>query len=86
MKKVVSIIKPFVVQQNVFVYEDSNKVDVISIPLNDIQDAIVDMAYKYDVKEIDLIGSKKYSKGIEEKIKENEMTKFSKNELVINIK
>ena len=85
MKKIVSVIKPFTVQQNVFVYEDGNKIEVISTPLNDIQNTMVEIADKYNINEIELIGSKKYSKGIENKIKEIEMTKYNENKLNIKL-
>ena len=60
MKKIVSVIKPFVVNQNVFVYEDGNKIDVLSVPLNDIQNILVNTATQYEVTDIELIGSKKF--------------------------
>ena len=69
MKKIVSVIKPFVVNQNVFVYEDGNKIDVLSVPLNDIQNILVNTATQYEVTDIELIGSKKYLNGIVNKIK-----------------
>lgn len=84
MKKIVSVIKPFIVNQNIFVYEDGNKIDALSAPLNSIQDILIETANKYNITEIELIGSKKYSKGIENKIKETEMSKYNQNK--INIK
>ena len=85
MKKIVSVIKPFIMNQNVFVYEDGNKVDVLSVPLNDIQDILVETATKYEVTDIELIGSKKYLNGIVNKIKETEMSQYNEHKLNINI-
>lgn len=85
MKKIVSVIKPFVVNQNVFVYEDGNKIDVLSVPLNDIQDILVNTATQYEVTDIELIGSKKYLNGIVNKIKETEMSQYNEHKLNINI-
>ena len=85
MKKIVSVIKPFVVNQNVFVYEDGNKIDVLSIPLNDIQNILVNTATQYEVTDIELIGSKKYLNGIVNKIKETEMSQYNEHKLNINI-
>lgn len=85
MKKIVSIIKPFVINQNVFVYEDGNKIDVLSVPLNDIQNILVNTATQYEVTDIELIGSKKYLNGIVNKIKETEMSQYNEHKLNINI-
>ena len=85
MKKIVSVIKPFVVNQNVFVYEDGNKIDVLSVSLNDIQNILVNTATQYEVTDIELIGSKKYLNGIVNKIKETEMSQYNKHKLNINI-
>ena len=85
MKKIVSVIKPFVVNQNVFVYEDGNKIDVLSVPLNDIQNILVNTATQYEVTDIELIGSKKYLDGIVNKIKETEMSQYNEHKLNINI-
>ena len=85
MKKIVSVIKPFVVNQNVFVYEDGNKIDVVSTPLNDIQSILINTATKYEVTDIELIGSKKYLNGIKNKIEEEEMTQYNEHKLNIKI-
>ena len=85
MKKIVSVIKPFVVNQNVFVYEDGNKIDVISVPLDNIQDVLINTATKYEITDIELIGSKKYLNGIVNKIKETEMSQYNEHKLNINI-
>lgn len=85
MKKIISVIKPFVVNQNVFVYEDGNKIDVLSVPLNDIQNILVNAATQYEVTDIELIGSKKYLNGIVNKIKETEMSQYNEHKLNINI-
>ena len=85
MKKIVSVIKPFIINQNIFVYEDGNKIDVLSVPLNDIQNILVNTATQYEVTDIELIGSKKYLNGIVNKIKETEMSQYNEHKLNINI-
>lgn len=85
MKKIVSVIKPFVVNQNIFIYEDGNKIDVISAPLNEIQNILINTASKYEITNIELLGSKKYLNGIVNKIKEAEITQYNENKLEIKI-
>lgn len=85
MKKIVTVIKPFIMQQNIFVYEDGNKIDLFSVNLEDIENSLIETAKKYDVTDIELIGSKSYSKGIKNKIEVAEMNKYNENKLNIKI-
>ena len=85
MKKIVSVIKPFIINQNIFVYEDGNKIDAVSVPLNNMQDILINKANKYEITEVELIGSKKYLNGIIKKIQEEEMTQYKENKLNIKI-
>lgn len=85
MKKIVSVIKPFIINQNVFVYEDGNKIDVLSVPLDDIQNILINTAIKYEVNDIELIGSKKYLNGIINKVQEEEIKQYNANKLNIKI-
>ena len=83
MRKIVTVIRPFTLNQNVFVYEDGNKIDVVTTDLESIVDTIIEISAKYEAKEIQLIGSKNFSKGIQERIETAEMTKYGKKELKI---
>lgn len=85
MKKIVSVIKPFVINQNVFVYEDGNKIDVLSVPLDNIQNILINTAIKYEINDIELVGSKKYLNGIINKVKEEEIKQYNANKLNIKI-
>ena len=85
MKKIVSVIKPFVINQNVFVYEDGNKIDALSVPLDNIQNIIFNTAIKYEANNIELIGSKKYINGIVNKIREIEIAQYNEEKLNITI-
>jgi len=85
VKKIVSVIKPFIINQNVFVYEDGNKIDVLSVPLDNIQNILINTAIKYEVNDIELIGSKKYLNGIINKVQEEEIKQYNANKLNIKI-
>ena len=85
MKKIVSVIKPFIMNQNIFIYEDGNKIDALSVSLDDIHEILVDTAIKYEATEIELIGSIKYLNGIANKIKETEINKYNENKFNIKI-
>lgn len=85
MKKIVSVIRPFLMKQNIFVYENGNKIDVTSAPLNAIETVLVETAKKYDVKTIELVGPKSYSAGIKLRVEGAEMDKYNKNDIEVKI-
>ena len=85
MKKIVSVIKPFTMQQNIFVYEDGNKIDALTANLDNIQEILLDTAMKYNANEIQLVGAKNYSKGIKNKIEELEISKYNENKIIIDL-
>jgi hypothetical protein len=86
MKKIVTVIKPFTLNQNVYVYEDNEIVDVNQVKLSDLQDTIVTMANEYKANDVTLVGAKKFSTGIKNKIKEVEMAKYNCNKLNIEVR
>ena len=85
MKKIMSVIKPFILEQNVIVYEDGNKLDVISCTINDMPEAMLQLAKQYDLNNIELAGPVSYLKGIQKQIQELEMSTYSTNNIEIKL-
>lgn len=85
MKKIVSVIKPFTYNQNVFVYEDGNKIETTITNLDNLSNTLFELIDKYNTNEINLIGNLKFSKGIKEKIENAEMTKYNDNKINIEL-
>lgn len=83
-KKIVGLLKPFILKQEFYIYEDSNKIDAISISVEDIAETVLNLTNQYSINQLDLIGPKKYSQGIGNKIKELENTKYNVNNIEIN--
>lgn len=83
MKKIVCVIRPFTMNQNVSIYEDTTLINTISIPLEQIEENILNLAYEQSINDILLIGSKKFNKNKKEEILKAEMTKYNKN--ILNI-
>lgn len=83
MKKIIAITNPFVVKQTVYVYEDGNKININEPKMEDLENTILSFSKDYDIKDITLIGSKQYNKGIEKRLKEQELSKYNKSELNI---
>ena len=69
MKKIISILQPFELEQKIFVYEDGNKIDAQQVRIDDLPVTILELANKYQISQIDLLGPKQYSRGICSKIK-----------------
>ena len=85
MKKIVSVIKPFTYNQNVFVYEDGNKIETTITNLDNLSNTLFELIDKYNTNEINLIGNLKFSKGKKEKIENAEMTKYNDNKINIEL-
>ncbi len=85
MKKIVSVIKPFIMEQNIFVYEDGNKINVSTSNIEDLDQMILKLADEYEVTEVNLLGPTNYSKGLKTKIENAEITKYKENKLEIKL-
>jgi len=85
MKKIISFIKPFTYTQNIFIYENGNKIDVVSTDLDNLSNTLFELVDKYETNDIELLGNLKFLKGVKEKIEVAEMTKYNENKLNINL-
>ena len=83
MKKIVCVIRPFTINQNISIYEDTTLIDTINVPIEQIEEKILNLAYEQSINDILLIGSKKFNKKKKEEILKAEMTKYNKN--ILNI-
>jgi hypothetical protein len=84
-RKIIGIIRPFIAKQNLYVYEDGNKIDSASPKLEDINKTIFSFIDKYDVQQLDLVGPKQYNRGLAKQFQEEELAKFSENKIHINL-
>ena len=85
MRKIVSVIKPFIFEQNIIVYEDGNKIDVVACNVNELPNNILQLANQYELTNIELAGPTSYLKGIKKQIQELELTAYETNNLEIKI-
>jgi hypothetical protein len=85
MRKIVGLIKPFDLKQNLYVYEDGNKIESASPQLDNINNTIFALADKYNIVQVDLVGPKQYIRGLTKKLQEAEMAKYNENKININI-
>lgn len=84
-RKIVGVIKPFDMRQDVYVYEDGNKLDHNEPKMDNLSNVILALSRKFNLTEVDLLGPKQFTKGLVRQIKEDELNKYSENTLNINI-
>ena len=85
MKKIIAVLRPFDRKQNIYVFEDNNKIDEKQTTLEDFNISIFQLSKEYEITQVDLSGPKQFSRGIKRKLEEAEIEKYSENKLVINI-
>ena len=84
--KIIGLINPVAPFQEIYVYENGNKVDVVNSKVDMIADTVINLAKRYNVSDIELFGAKSYAAGISKQIQEAELSMYNKNVLNITIK
>lgn len=85
MKKIIGIIQPFMAIQQIYVYEDGNKLDAAAVELNKVKNVVLAIAEKFEITDIDLKGPSKFLEGIKADILKEELAKYGANKININI-
>ena len=84
-KKIVSIIRPFNLIQEIHIYDNGMEVDEINTSLKDFNNTIFNIVNTEDINQIDLFGPRKYLNGLKTELLQIGKTKYQKDNLVINI-
>jgi hypothetical protein len=85
MEKVLLVnMKPFTFSQTISIFEDGNEVETMVVPMNKIEEEILILAKHSNISEVNLVGPKVYTKGIQKKIEKAELKTYNKN--LLNIK
>ena len=77
-------IKPFTFSQTVSIFEDGKEIETMIIPMSKIEEEILVLTKHSDISEVNLVGPKVYTKGIQKKIEKAELKTYNKN--LLNIK
>ena len=86
MDKVLLVnIKPFTFTQMISIFEDGNEVETMAVPMNKIEEEILILTKHNDISEVNLVGPKVYTKGIQKKIEKAELKTYNKNMLDIKL-
>ena len=84
-KKIVSIIRPFSLIQEIHIYDNGMEVDEINTSLTDFNNTIFNIVNTENINQIDLFGPIKYLNGLKKELLQIGKTKYQKDDLVINI-
>lgn len=85
MRKIITILQPFDLNQQIFVYENGQKIDAQKIETLSIPQGVCGLARQYEIKDIELGGPKQYARGIGKKITEYAISEYGINDLEIKI-
>ena len=73
MKKIIAPIRPFDMQQHLYVFEDGEKIDEATVSLSDVENTVLDFINKYQITDVDIAGPKQFN----QKIGQGLITKYS---------
>lgn len=85
MKKIVGIIRPFSTVQSLYVLEDGEEIEVVETTLDNLNNTIFTLTDKYNLNCIDLTGPQKFNTGLANNLAKEEMLKYNKTNIYVNI-
>lgn len=83
MKKIIGIIHPFDINQTFYVYDDEDKLETIETQMENIPDVVLKLASTYNIDQVDLTGTRRFTEKIVKQIQEKEINKYNENKLII---
>ncbi len=85
MEKILLVnMKPFTFSQTISIFEDGSEVETMVVPMSKIEEEILILAKHNNISEVNIVGPKVYTKGIQKKIEKAELKTYNKN--LLNIK
>lgn len=87
MRKIIGMVSPVAPSQQIYVYENGNKIEMFSVGVDEITNTIFTITDQYtDIEQVELFGPKQYANGIARRIKEAETSKYSNRSLEVIVK
>lgn len=84
-KKIIGVLRPFDLQQKIYVYQDGNKIDATISTIQELNKTLFELIDEYDIKQVDLTGPEQFLRGIKQQLEEAELAKYSNNKITINL-
>ena len=86
MRRLVTLVSPVEYEQKIVIYEDDNKIDYIETNTDNFYTEVMSLIKKYDLKEIRLLGAKKYAQGVKDNLNKIILTQYEENQINILLK
>lgn len=80
-RKILMVTWPFDMRQQLYVYENGNKLEITTAKMDELPDVLFNLIDKYKVTKVEIKGSKPLNKGLVKKFKEYELNKYSNNDI-----
>jgi len=84
MKEVIVSVQPFILNQQVYLFEGTNIVNHFEVPLKDLSEELVAFCYANDVMNVNLKGDAQFVAKVKQDAETKEMTQYSSHKLQIN--
>ena len=84
--KLASYIRPFDVNQKIYVLDGYDTEDFRLAPLSTFEQAIMELMNLYPVEELELHGDENFCIKIKERVKDAELTRYNRNNLKVTLK
>ena len=83
MNKIIGIIEPFFILQQLYIYKDNIKVEAITTTLDTITNDVSNLIEEYEIEEVDLKGPEKFSKKFGKEIEKSMLSKYNNSSIKI---
>ena len=84
MRKIIGVLRPFDLQQTLYIYQDSNKISSFQTTIENLDEDILNYAKQYNIDQVDFSGAAHYVSGLIQKIQKKEIEKYQYNKLIFN--
>ena len=85
MREIVVALNLFDYAQNVFAFEDGQLIMKVTVPMQDLAEAVVATAYQKDTANVTLHGQSTYAEKIAEDIRSQEQLKYQRQDIQVTI-
>lgn len=85
MNRIIVSVKPFILNQRIYCYNDDEIELIVKVNMNDLAETVFNIADDKKITDISIAGNKKYLEKIKNDIMENEYSKYGVRNLNIKL-
>lgn len=83
MNKIICLLNAYTLEQEIIVYENTNKVEIAKTTIENLNNKLFELVNKYNVATVSLHGARQFTKGIGQNIQKYELNKYNENKIEI---